>query len=571
MSDASLEATSIPTTTQRGRLPRFVPITAAVFVAAGLVAVGGWWWNPFAPSAASIGPTAAAARGPLSISVSASGTIRARDQVVIKNEVRARNTTITFLVPEGTQVEPGELIIKLDSTVLEDELYDEEIDVARTEAAFLQAQENLEVVKSQAESDVAQAELDYRFAKEDVRKYKDGEYPKQLKEARNRIVLAEQELQQAKNWMDASTQLNTEKYLSDSELEKDVLAFRRAELDLELAEADLELLREFTHKRQLAQLESDVEQARMALERIKRRARADVVQAEASLIAEEKQLTRQRAQLADIKQQIENCTIESPVRGMIVYATTGRGGWRGNDEPLAVGREVREQEELVYIPTADAKNATVKVHESALEKIEVGQFVRVSVDALPDRVITGEVSRIAPLPDAQSFWMNPDLKVYETDIVLTGDLGGVRTGMTCEADIVVAEYEDALHVPVHAVVRVAGQPLVYVDNGGALAPQPVEIGLDNNSMVHILAGLEVGQQVALAPPLSPTAGAAAVSRGEQDRDRDADSGGGERQRAAATPNASKNQSQATGKTAESDNAGRGTLTAADQRPTPPTP
>ncbi|MCU0653106.1 MAG: hypothetical protein MUD10_02495, partial [Candidatus Pacebacteria bacterium] len=68
--------------------------------------------------------------------------------------------------------------------------------------------------------------------------------------------------------------------------------------------------------------------------------------------------------------------------------------------------------------------------------------------------------------------------------------------------IVLEEYENVLYVPVQSVVRIGNQPTVYVMEGGESKPRPVEIGLDNNRMVHIKSGLEVGEKVLLAPPLA---------------------------------------------------------------------
>ena len=96
--------------------------------------------------------------GPLTISVIESGTIKAREQVIIKSEVEGR-TTILYLVKEGTQVRKGDLLIELDASRLEDDRIDQQIRVLNAEAAFIRARENLEVVKNQAQSDLEKAEL----------------------------------------------------------------------------------------------------------------------------------------------------------------------------------------------------------------------------------------------------------------------------------------------------------------------------------------------------------------------------------------------------------------------------
>ncbi|HUV39899.1 MAG TPA: hypothetical protein VMY39_09815, partial [Planctomycetota bacterium] len=93
------------------------------------------------------------------------------------------------------------------------------------------------------------------------------------------------------------------------------------------------------------------------------------------------------------------------------------------------------------------------------------------------------------------------LKVYDTEIYIDGDAGDLRAGMSCNAQILVAEYDDAVYVPIQSVVRIAGKPAVIVAGRNGPERRDVEIGLDNGQMVHILSGLEEGEKVLLAPPL----------------------------------------------------------------------
>jgi HlyD family secretion protein len=240
----------------------------------------------------------------------------------------------------------------------------------------------------------------------------------------------------------------------------------------------------------------------MALERVERKAIADTVQAEADLKAKEAEFRQQQDKLNKIGQQITKAKIYAPINGMVVYATSAQRSRHGNTEPLDEGQSVRERQELIYLPTADAMMAEINIHEASLDKVSLGLAVRVTVDALPGKTFTGRVSKIAPLPNAQSMWLNPDLKVYSAQIDLEGSGTGVRTGMSCQAEILVDRYEDAISVPVQAVIRVGGKPTVFVVKDNQVKPQTVELGLDNNRMVRIVSGLEPGQTVSLTPPLA---------------------------------------------------------------------
>ena len=440
-------------------------------------------------------------RGPLTISVLESGTIKARDQIIIKNEVEGRTSIIT-LIPEGTLVKQGDLLVELDASSLEDAKIEQEIRVQNAEAAYINANENLAVAKNQAESDINKARLTLKFAEQDLEQYMEGKYPNELSAAQNRITLAQEELTRVQETLKWSQKLYAEKYISQTELEADQLAEKRKSLDLELAKNDLELLQNFTYQRNIAQLESDVSQAKMALERIIRKAKADVVQAEADLKAKKAEYNRQKAKLAKIEDQIKKTKIYAPAAGLVIYATSAKsGGWHSNVEPLDEGQEVRERQELIYLPTTESALAEVNVHESNLEKVKIGLPAIITIDALPGRKFFGRIVQIAPLPDGQSMWMNPDLKVYNTEIHLENSGSTLRTGMSCQAEIIVERYEDAVYVPVQTVLRVKGKPTVYVLEGDSVEPREVEIGLDNNRMIRIIRGLEKGEVVLLTPPL----------------------------------------------------------------------
>jgi HlyD family secretion protein len=137
-----------------------------IFVVIGLIAV---WLKVVRGSEGPMSglATFVAKQGPLTISVLESGTIKSREQVILKNEVEGR-TSIIWLIPEGTHVEKGELLVELDVSTLEDAKIDQEILRQKAYAAFISATETLAVVKNQAISDVNVAQLTLEFAKQDL-------------------------------------------------------------------------------------------------------------------------------------------------------------------------------------------------------------------------------------------------------------------------------------------------------------------------------------------------------------------------------------------------------------------
>lgn len=444
-------------------------------------------------------------KSPLTISISEAGTIKPINQIILANELEGM-TRIIFLIPESTQVKKGDLLVELETSELETQKINQEIQVKNAEASQVQASENLAVTKSQAESDIAKAKLDREFASMDHKKFVEGEQPQEIEQAKANITMAEEEFKRAQDRLAGSRKLAKKKFISQSDLKADELSEKQKAINLSLAKGKLEVLEKYTHPRKLRELESNLEQTLKAIERTERKAKADIAQAKAQDAAKDAGLKKEQARLEKIKDQISKARILAPQDGMVVYATTVSRRWWSNEEPLAEGQQVRRRQELIHLPTSEGMKAEIKIHESALGKIRLGQPVTVQIDAFDKKeIFAATVTKISPMPDSRSRHMNPDLSVYVTEVQLEGDVTGLKTGMSCQVEILVAEYDDVMPVPVQCVMQVDGEPTVYVQDGDQARPRTVEVGLDNNRMVAVLSGLKEGEKILLNPPLAKAA------------------------------------------------------------------
>ena len=453
--------------------------------------------------AADDAPCAPVRRGPLVVDLSEDGEIKPSEQLILKSEVEGRHS-ILFIIPEGSMVKKGDLLVELDVATTVDEKVNQEIAVTNAASALEMKREDLEIARNQAASDVELAEQDLAFAEEDLVKYEKGEYPNKLDEAKGAVTLAEQELEQAKEKFEWSKKLHAEDFLSESELKGDELSWRHKELALATARGNLSLLETYTHKRELAKLQSDVRQKEAALDRIRRKAASSILQEESALRAKEADFNRQKQRLEKLETQIAKAKIFAPMDGQVIYSTSNQRPWE-NNEPLKEGVEVWERRDLIILPTADTFVASTVVRESALKALAPGMPVRVTCDAVPGKEFSGTLSKIAPMPDNGRRWMNPDIKEYPAEIRIDGGVGELKNGMGCRVRILLAEYEDAVSVPVQCVVRVGGRSCVWVKTPGGPERRDVETGLGNNRFVRILSGLDGGEEVLLVPPLENSA------------------------------------------------------------------
>lgn len=437
-------------------------------------------------------------RGPLRISVLENGNLKAAKSIELVNELEG-SSTILFLIPEGTRVEPGRLLCELDTTELRERFVTQQIAVQSAEAQAVKARQLLEIQKSQNQSDIAAAERKLEFAQKDKVKYVEGDWPQQEQAAKDEILLAEEELKRAEETLRWSATLEERGFLTRTELDADKLAKQRAEVKLSQSQRKLELLIEFDRPRELQRLQADIDEFVREKTRVELQASARLVDLESDLAAAESKLKLESEKLAKYSDQLAKAKILAPVAGMVVYAKEDGGRW-GRGDPIAEGTQVRERQRLITIPSSDNMLVEASIHESVLEQVREGQDVIVRVDALPDRSFRGRVRYKALLPDQNQWWANPNLRVYRTDVdVLDTDVG-MRPGMSCSIEVVVADIPEATYIPVQAVFLDGGKPVALVEAGREVAIRPLELGRYNSTWVEILSGLEPGQEVLLSQP-----------------------------------------------------------------------
>jgi len=437
-------------------------------------------------------------RGPLKISVVERGALKAIDSVDLVSEIEG-STTVLWLIEEGTIVAPGDKVCELDTADLVERRVSQEISVQNTEAAYVKAQQSLAIQKSQNRSDIKRGERELAFAKADLTKYLEGDWPQQKQQAEEEIVIADEELTRARTKLEWSRKLFDKGFLEQTELDADTLAETRAVIRVNQTKRALQLLIEHDFPRQRAELEADVEEKERELERIKLQATARLVDFQANERTTQARFDLETEKLAKLDSQVEKAILVAPVAGMVVYAMEERGRW-GGGEPMQEGASVRERQEIITIPSSSGFVAETSLHENVLEMVEVEQPCVITVDALTELTFAGRVKFKAILPDQQSWYSNPDLRVYRTEVQLLDVDPRLRPGMSCSVEILVEELEDTLHIPVQSVFLDAGEPVCFVTEAKGVEKRKLEIGKNNGRFVAVESGLAEDEIVCLSQP-----------------------------------------------------------------------
>jgi len=148
-------------------------------IVAGLVVVLlGWWALKGGGKSASQALTFAARRGPLEITVLEGGSLQALEAQEIKCEVRVgyQGTKILRIVEEGylvteEDVRTNKVLCELDSSDLQKQIVQQEIQYQSAAASLTDAEQNYEIQVGQNESDIQAAEQKTRFARMDFDKF----------------------------------------------------------------------------------------------------------------------------------------------------------------------------------------------------------------------------------------------------------------------------------------------------------------------------------------------------------------------------------------------------------------
>ena len=89
--------------------------------------------------------------------------------------------------------------------------------------------------------------------------------------------------------------------------------------------------------------------------------------------------------------------------------------------------------------------------------------------------------------------------MYETVVTIDDEVEQLKPGMTAMVEIHIDKVEDVLTVPVQAVQQKEKETFLYVERGGRVERQDIEVGRTNDKFVEIKTGLGEGDRVVLNP------------------------------------------------------------------------
>jgi HlyD family secretion protein len=291
-----------------------------------------------------------------------------------------------------------------------------------------------------------------------------------------------------------------------------------------------------------AQTKANVLQAERAYERLRQLGASDqnlvsrqqIEEAETQVAVQSQLLTaagygvaQARSALAEARDRLSKTTIRAPMDGIVTRLNVEEGS------TAIIGTTNNPGSLLLTIADLSAMEAVVRVDETDLPDIQVGDSAIISIDAFPRQKFTGRVTEIgyssvrSPLQQGTPTSSQGQAIDYEIVVTLDNPPASLRSDLSVSADIITATREQALSIPIIALTvreRAASEALpnedraveaaaaalgsdtarvdqegVFVVRDGKAVFVPVTVGIAGKGYFEVLRGLTATDTVVAGP------------------------------------------------------------------------
>lgn len=385
--------------------------------------------------------TVPASRATLELRATHVGEVTSQSGVDVTS--RVSGVVVSVPVVEGQVVRRGEVLVRLDPKDLRFQL-------SQAHAGYESAR--VQVDAARAALVTQQARLAQVLA---------GPAAQQVRQAEEAVRQAQAAVAFSRQQVRRQEELLAQGYVSQQQVDTARLDLTAQEARLRTAEETLALL----------QREPRPEAVQVARAQV---AEAEVAYRQAIARVEQARVTRQQAEST-----LAESRVVAPVDGLI---------GRRLVEP---GQAVTPATPLVRLIDVDPAVITVAIIERDLPGIRIGLAVKVLTDALPGQTFVGRVATISPM-------LSTATRTAEVRIEIPNPERRLRPGMFTSVELLLARAENAVVVPVDAVLERPEGPTVFVIRGQTAEARRVEVGISSNGSVEIVKGVSAGEAVAIA-------------------------------------------------------------------------
>lgn len=268
-------------------------------------------------------------------------------------------------------------------------------------------------------------------------------------------------------------------------------AINNARLDLEYLKIDLEQSK-YESEAYQRKTRMNYQKAEMEIEKIRRNYLLERNRLKLQVSRYQERVARYQDKIEKYQAALAATTITSPEDGIVMFAKDWAGKTYGKDSQINIWRPA-----IATLPDMSVAVSEVFVREIDISKIELDDSVRITIDALPERLFWGKVIKIANIgEDHKDF----DMKVFRVVVRFDQSDKEMKPGMNANNDIIIASYQGKLLVPLKGIFTKNGKQLVYLKNGSKVTEQPIEVIAENEQFGVVEEAVKEGDVVLLYQP-----------------------------------------------------------------------
>jgi len=248
----------------------------------------------------------------------------------------------------------------------------------------------------------------------------------------------------------------------------------------------------------IRQIQLDFDRTSRAMEQAKKNYELKRNQLVAKMEEVSASLNQARNVFDRLTELLQQFTITAPEGGMLIYQREWNGKKRGVGSTVGVWDPV-----VATLPDLSVMSSKTFVNEVDIRKIKIAQIVELTLDAYPEKKLTGSVISVANVGELSP---KNDSKVFEVVIRINEKDTTLRPAMTTGNKILVSRLKNVYSIPLESIHN-EGDSLsyVFVKDGLSMIRKQILTGETNENFAVVRSGLDGNESVYLSAPKNPEA------------------------------------------------------------------
>ncbi|MBX3117702.1 MAG: efflux RND transporter periplasmic adaptor subunit [Fimbriimonadaceae bacterium] len=428
--------------------------------------------------------TAVATSMPMSETLDITGQIVTSDTASVGAKVAGRLASVN--VKDGDSVQAGQVLAVQETSIQNAQLRQALAQLSSAQSQLSQAKSNAAIAPQRTAAAVAAAESQLRSAKSQLDKARKGARTEEIAQAEWNVRSAKANMETAKKELDRVRELYKEGAVPLQRVEQAQNAYEQALAGYNGALEAQRVTQNATRPEDLRAAEEAVRQAEENVRSAKAQKALDVTLND-QVMGAVAAVNAAQAQVDIVRQQIADATIRAPFSGRV----SGR--------PAQPGTVLNPGQTVVNLVGSEGIYFEGEVPEVRLAEVQIGKAVEITVDAFPNRPFTGRVVSINPL--------GSDIgRMFTVRVQFERNEVGVQPGMFARGVVTVKRVEDAIVLPITALLKQDDKTFVFVvqqvpsdpakntEAHDSVKKVEVRTGLTNTEFVQVI-GIAEGAKV----------------------------------------------------------------------------